>query len=191
MEAAFGVHQVVSTNMAEGIRLLAARRGVDPRDFSLLAFGGSAGLHVSEMARQLHIERIYVPSTAPVQSAYGMLSTDLRYDFSLSHPVSLDSIDLGEVRRLSDEMGERGKNRLREQGVSDEDISVSVSADMRYLDQIFEVNVPVPDLTQDDPAILEQLSANLHRRYQELYSYQQSDQEVRLVTLRGVGVRGP
>ena len=55
---------------------------------------------------------------------------------------------------------------------------------MRYLDQIFEVNVPVPDLTQDDSAILEQLSANLHRRYQELYSYQQSDQEVRLVTLR-------
>ena len=184
VEAAFGVHQVVSTNMAEGIRLLAARRGVDPRDFSLLAFGGSAGLHVSEMARQLHIERIYVPSTAPVQSAYGMLSTDLRYDFSLSHPVSLDSIDLGEVRRLSAEMGERGKNRLREQGVSDEDISVSVSADMRYLDQIFEVNVPVPDLSQDDSAILEQLSANLHRRYQELYSYQQSDQEVRLVTLR-------
>ena len=184
VEAAFGVHQVVSTNMAEGIRLLAARRGVDPRDFSLLAFGGSAGLHVSEMARQLHIERIYVPSTAPVQSAYGMLSTDLRYDFSLSHPVSLDSIDLGEVRRLSAEMGERGKTRLQEQGVVDEDIRVSVSADMRYLDQIFEVNVPVPDLAQDDSAILEQWSANLHRRYQELYSYQQSDQEVRLVTLR-------
>ena len=74
--------------------------------------------------------------------------------------------------------------RLREQGVADEDISTSVSADMRYLDQIFEVNVPVPDLSQDDSAILEQWSANLHRRYQELYSYQQSDQEVRLVTLR-------
>ena len=74
---------------------------------------------------------------------------------------------------------------------SDEDISVSVSADMRYLDQIFEVNVPVPDLSQDDTAILEQLSANLHRRYQELYSYQQSDQEVRPGDAAGVCVRGP
>ncbi len=184
VEAAYGVHQVVSTNMAEGIRLLAARRGVDPRDFALLAFGGSAGLHVSEIARQLHIERIYVPSTAPVQSAYGMLSTDLRYDFSLSHPVSLDSIDLGEVRKLAGEMEERGRVRLREQGLKDEEIRVSVSADMRYLDQIFEVNVPVPDLSQEDSAVLEQWSANLHRRYQELYSYQQSDQEIRLVTLR-------
>ncbi len=190
VEAAFGVHQVVSTNMAEGIRLLAARRGVDPRDFSLVAFGGSAGLHVSEIARQLHIESVYVPSTAPVLSAYGMLSTDLRYDFSLSHPVSLDSIDLGEVRRLAGEMEERGRVRLREQGLEDEQIRVSVSADMRYLDQIFEVNVPVPDLSQEDSAVLEQWSANLHRRYQELYSYQQSDQEIRLVTLRA-SVFGP
>lgn len=184
VEAAYGVHRVVSTNMAEGIRLLAARRGVDPRDFSLVAFGGSAGLHVSEIARQLHIEKVYVPSTAPVLSAYGMLSTDLRYDFSLSHPVSLDSIDLGEVRRLAGAMEERGRARLREQGLGDEDIRVSVSADMRYLDQIFEVNVPVPDLSQGDSAVVEQWSANLHRRYQELYSYQQSDQEIRLVTLR-------
>ena len=99
-----------------GDTLLAARRGVDPRDFSLVAFGGSAGLHVSEIARQLHIEKVYVPSTAPVLSAYGMLSTDLRYDFSLSHPVSLESIDLGEVRRLAGEMEERGRVRLREQG---------------------------------------------------------------------------
>ena len=59
-----------------------------------------------------------------------------------------------------------------------------MSADMRYLDQILEVNVPVPDLSQEDSVVLEQWSANLHQRYQELYSYQQSDQEIRLVTLR-------
>ena len=184
VEAAYGVSRVVSTAIAEGIRLMSVQRGVDPREFALLAFGGASGLQDGQIARQLQVERVYIPAAAPVLSAYGMLCTDLKYDFSRSHPVSLDSIDLSEVRSILAELEAAGRRKLEEQGQGSEDVEVQASADMRYLDQIYEVNVPVPDLGQDDNALLAEWEANFHRRYQELFSYRQQDQEVRLVTLR-------
>ena len=73
-----GVHFTI----AEGIRLMSVQRGVDPREFTLMGFGGASGLHAAEVARQLQVERVYIPASAPVLSAYGMLNTDIRYDFS-------------------------------------------------------------------------------------------------------------
>ena len=183
-EAALGVLDVVTTAMAEGIRLLTVRRGGDPRNFSLLAFGGAAGLHVGKVARKTGIGRVYLPSAAPVLSAYGMLASDLRYDFAQSFTASLDVVDLDEVRRLTDHMADQGIAQLRKQELRDEDISIRFTADMRYLDQIYEVNVNIPDLSQDDGAIRRSWAALFHDRYRTLYSYHQLDQEIRLVTLR-------
>ena len=85
MAAAEGIHRVVNTNMAEGIRLVSVRRGADPRRFALLSFGGAAGLHITEVARMLEIGRVVVPRVASVLSAWGMLATDLRYEFVRTH----------------------------------------------------------------------------------------------------------
>lgn len=183
-EAALGVLDVVTTAMAEGIRLLTVRRGGDPRNFSLLAFGGAAGLHVGRVARKTGIGRIHLPSAAPVLSAYGMLASDLRYDFAQSFTASLDIVDLDEVRRLTDHMADQGLAQLRKQGLGDEDIAFRFTADMRYLDQIYEVNVSIPDLSRDEETIRRSWAAMFHERYQILYSYHQLDQEIRLVTLR-------
>ena len=92
MAAAEGIHRVVNTRMAEGIRLVSVRRGVDPRRFALLAFGGAAGLHVTDVARQLDIGRVIVPRLAAVLSAWGMLATDLRYEVVRTH--------IGDVQRI-------------------------------------------------------------------------------------------
>ncbi len=191
VEAAFGVHTVVSTTIAEGIRLMSVKRGVDPRGFVLLGFGGASGLQATRVARQLQVERVYIPAAAPVFSAYGMLSTDLQYDFSRSHPASLRGVDLDEVEEIVDELAGEGWRRLRSQGVPDDDITIKISADMRYLDQIYEVTVPVPDLALPVNRLLAEWAANFHRRYEELYSYHQAEQEIRLVTLRvsAIGLR--
>ena len=125
-----------------------------------------------------------MPAAGPVLSAHGMLSTDLQYDFSRSYPASLEGIDLQAVRSILEELESEGGERLHRRALSDEDIRVVMSADMRYLDQIYEVNVPVPDLSQDGDALVSEWAANFHRRYEELYSYRQVDQEIRLVTLR-------
>ncbi|MCH7713723.1 MAG: hydantoinase B/oxoprolinase family protein [Chloroflexi bacterium] len=184
VEAAHGVSRVVSAAIAEGIRLMSVQRGVDPRHFSLLAFGGAAGLQAAEVARQLGVEKVFIPAAAPVLSAYGMLATDLKYDFSRSYPASLDAIDLDAVRSITAELEAQGRAKLEAQGIAPENVEVTCSADMRYLDQVYDVNVAAPPLDQDDGLILEQWASNFHRRYQELYSYQQSQQEIRLITLR-------
>ena len=184
VESAFGVYKVVCTTMAEGIRLMSVSRGVDPRAFTIMGFGGASGLHASEVARQLQIEKVYIPSSAPVLSAYGMLNTDIRYDYFRSHPVSLDRIDFTELRAILAELASEGRDKLLSQGVPASAIEIQYSADMRYLDQIYEVTVPVPALDQSDAEFFRQLTSNFHSRYEELYSYAQQDQEVRLITLR-------
>ena len=184
VEAAYGVSKVVATTMAEGIRLMSVQRGVDPREFTILAFGGAAGLHAGQVARELQVKKVHLPAAGPVLSAYGMLCTDLKYDFSRSHPASLDGIDLETVRSILSGLESQGREKLRAQGISEDDIDVQRSADMRYLDQVYEVNVAFPDPSHQDSALLSEWSGNFHQRYQELYSYHQQEQEVRLVTLR-------
>lgn len=184
VEAAAGMIDVVTTTMAEGIRILAVRRGVDPRNFSLLAFGGASGLHIAAVARKLGIKKVCLPAAAPVLSAFGMLTTDLRYDYTRSFTADLATLRLDDIRKMTAEMAEQGLQELRRQGVAQADISIDLAADMRYLDQIYEVTVPIPNLNLADGAIRDQWSANFHRRYEELYAYHQLDQEIRLVTLR-------
>ncbi len=188
VESAFGVYKVVCTTIAEGIRLMSVQRGVDPREFTIMGFGGASGLHASEVARQLQVGKVYIPASAPVLSAYGMLNTDIKYDFFRSYPVSLDRMDLNELRSILDELGTQGRDKLAAQGVADEAVEIQYSADMRYLDQIYEVTVPLPDLVLSDSEFIARLTSNFHRRYEELYSYNQQDQEVRLVTLRTAAI---
>ena len=188
VEAAYGVYKVVCTTIAEGIRLMSVQRGVDPREFTIMGFGGASGLHASEVARQLQVEKVYIPASAPVLSAYGMLNTDIKYDFFRSYPVSLERMDLTELRPILDELGSQGRDKVLAQGVAPEAVEIQYSADMRYLDQIYEVTVPLPDPTSPVSEFVARLTSNFHRRYQELYSYSQQDQEVRLVTLRVAAV---
>ena len=182
--AAFGVYKVVCTTIAEGIRLMSVQRGVDPRDFTMMGFGGASGLHASEVARQLQVGKVYIPASAPVLSAYGMLNTDIKYDYFRSYPASLDRIDLHELRSILNELGAQGREKLLSQGVKEDAVEIQYSADMRYLDQIYEVTVPLPDPTLSDSEFVADITSNFHRRYEELYSYNQQDQEVRLVTMR-------
>src|SRR5205814_785230 len=100
LEAAAGIYRMINLKMAEGIRLMTLRRGVDPRKFALLSFGGAAGLHAAEVARELEIKRIIVPTVASVLSAWGMLTSDLRYEVSRTHYGAGARLAADEVREL-------------------------------------------------------------------------------------------
>src|SRR5206468_12344122 len=88
-EAAYGVHQVVSTTMAEGIRLLSVKRGVAPREFALLALGGSSRRHVIRLARRLHIQKVLIPPAAPGLSAYCTRNPTLQHPVPRSYTATL------------------------------------------------------------------------------------------------------
>jgi N-methylhydantoinase A len=185
--AARGIHRVVNTNMAEGVRLVSVRRGVDPRRFALLAFGGASGLHATEIARQLDLDRVIVPRVAAVLSAWGMLATDLRFEVARSHIGDARMLDGGALKRLFDEMEAEGLTRLR--ATFDGPVQVARSVDMRYGEQVFEIAVDLEgvDWTKSDP--LPEIVERFHRRHEQLYTYCLPDQETVLVNAR-VAVAG-
>ena len=181
-EAAEGVHKVINTQMAEGIRLVSVRRGVDPRKFALLSFGGAAGIHITEIARQLEVQRVIIPRTAAVLSAWGMLATDLRYEVSRTHIGDTGSLKAGDVREVFSEMELEGRSRLKE--AFDGDVSISRSADMRYGEQIYEVDVSLDDVDFSDDDLMRSISDRFHKRHEELFTYSLPDQDAVLVNGR-------
>jgi N-methylhydantoinase A len=180
--AAAGVHRVVNTNMAEGIRLVSVRRGVDPRRFALLSFGGAAGLHATDVARQLTLRRVIVPRVAAVLSAWGMLATDLRYEVARTHIGDTRQLSAAALKKLFVDMVAEGRARLPKS--FDGPVRVHYAADMRYGEQIFEVGVPLDGVNWevDDP--LPEIVERFHERHAELYTYALRDQEVVLVNAR-------
>jgi N-methylhydantoinase A len=186
IEAAAGIFRLVNLKMADGIRLMTVRRGVDPRRFALLSFGGGAGLHAVELARELDISRIIVPPTASVLSAWGMLTSDLRYELSRTHFESGTRTTPEEVRAIFSDLESRAAARLR--GWFDGPIGIERAAEMRYGEQIFEIDVPLDGIDLESPALMGEIEERFHRRHEELYTYASRDQEVVFVNARVAAV---
>ena len=184
--AAEGIHRIVNTNMAEGIRLVSVRRGVDPRKFALLSFGGAAGMHITDVARQLDLTRVIVPRVAAVLSAWGMLATDLRFEVARTHIGDAGSFDGAATKQLFDEMAAEATERLR--ASYDGPMKLQRSVDMRYGEQIFEINVALDDMDWTAPNPLPEIVERFHRRHEELYTYAMRDQEAVLVNARVVAI---
>jgi N-methylhydantoinase A len=182
IEAAFGIFRLVNLKMADGIRLMTVRRGVDPRRFALLSFGGAAGLHAAELARELDIARIIVPTTASVLSAWGMLTSDLRYEQSRTHFESGARTTAAEIRDMFSELEARAVARLKRW--FNGEIAVERSAEMRYGEQIFEIDVPLDGIDLASPSLISDIEARFHLRHEELYTYASRDQEVVFVNAR-------
>jgi N-methylhydantoinase A len=185
-EAAAGIFRLVNLRMADGIRLMTLRRGVDPRRFALLSFGGAAGLHATEVARELELTRIIVPTTASVLSAWGMLTSDLRYEVSRTHFETGARSTAGEIQDIFAELEARAVDRLR--GWFDGPIQVERSAEMRYGEQIFEIDVPLDGIDLNSPSLIAEIEDRFHRRHEELYTYASRDQEVVFVNARVAAV---
>jgi N-methylhydantoinase A len=184
LATAQGIHRVVNTNMAEGVRLVSVRRGVDPRRFALLAFGGAAGLHITDVARQLDLLRVVVPRVAAVLSAWGMLATNLRFEVTRTHVGDAQRLDGAALKRMFEDMEAQGLARLRNS--FDGPVRTRRSVDMRYGEQIFEINVPLDDVDWSLPDPLSRIVELFHRRHEEVYTYALRDQESVLVNARTV-----
>ena len=182
IEAAAGIFRLVNLKMADGIRLMTLRRGVDPRRFALLSFGGAAGVHATEVARELELSRIIVPTTASVLSAWGMLTSDLRYEVSRTHFETGARSTASDVRGIFAELESRAVERLR--SWFDGPIAVERSAEMRYGEQIFEIDVALDGVDLNLPALIAEIEDRFHRRHEELYTYASRDQEVVFVNAR-------
>lgn len=181
-ETALGIYRLINLKMTDGIRLATLRRGVDPRRFALLSFGGAAGLHAVEVARELEMTRVVVPTMASVLSAWGMLATDLRYEVSRTHIGDTADLDDERLRNVFGALERTATERLR--GWFDGPITLERSAEMRYGEQIFEIEVPLDDLDWAAGSLTARVVERFHRRHEDLYTYASPDQEVVLVNAR-------
>ncbi|MBK1657416.1 hypothetical protein CKO45_04130 [Paracraurococcus ruber] len=183
---AAGIHALVNARMADGVRLATVRRGVDPRDFTLLAFGGAAGLHATAVARELGLRRAAVPVFAAGLSAWGMLHTDLRYELSRSAVTAGGLPGDTALRALFDGLEAEGRDRMAEwHGGA---VAARRSADMRYGEQVFEIAVPLDGIDWQGPALADQVRAAFHARHRALFTYDLPEEEVVLVNARVAAV---
>src|SRR5579883_3095338 len=182
LAAASGIHDVVNTHMAEGIRVVSVRRGVDPRRFALLAFGGAAGLHITSVARRLEIGRVVLPRLAAVLSAWGMLASDLRCELVETHIGEARAVTATALGRLLARLEAEGRRRLAP--AFHGPVRVERSVDMRYGEQIFEIRVPLDGLDLSAAGVMAAVVERFHQRHEELYTYSMRDQEVLLVNAR-------
>lgn len=130
----------------------------------------------------LEITRVVVPRVAALLSAWGMLSTDLRYELVRTHVGEARAVGSEELRRLFKEMEDEGRRRLA--AVFSGPVRIHRSADMRYGEQVFEVGVPLDGVDVDSPNLIEACVEKFHRRHEELYTYSAPGQEVVLVNAR-------
>lgn len=182
MEAAEGVHRLANVRMADGIRVATVRRGVDPRDFALLSFGGAAGLHASAVARELGMTRVAVPVFAAGLSAWGMLHTDLRYEMARSE-LGTGGVPADDALRAIWE-GLESEGRARVAAWFGGAIETRRAADMRYGEQVFEIPVPLDGVVWDSPGLAERVTEAFHARHRALFTYALQGEEVVLVNAR-------
>lgn len=181
--AAEGVLTLTNASLASAIRLSLFEKGLDPREFSLLSFGGAGGLHAIEVADELGINQVVFPADASTFSASGILHSDIVHDLASSRILPARAESLPELRQACAELRRQGDALLAQDGIAPERRELRLSADMRYRGQAFELVVPWGDV-QPAPETLERLAADFHALHRQRFSYANPDDPVEIVTLR-------
>jgi N-methylhydantoinase A len=163
VDAARAVHEIVNANMAAAIRVVTVQRGIDPRSFTLVGFGGAGPMHVARLAETFEIPTIVVPWAAGVASAVGLVSSDLAVDLVQTHVVDVVGADVAALERVFAELEARGRAEI-----GGEQFVVTRAADLRARGQAHQLTVALPDGPFGAGA-LEMLTARYHDAYRAAY----------------------
>ena len=187
LEAAEGVLTVINSNMANAIRSRTVQKGIDPREFALVAFGGAGPLHGVEVAAMLGFREVIVPPYPGITSAMGLLTTDLKYDtirtqFQVSGNVDLDRLN-ADIAAMEDQ--------LRRQFVADHLEAASMSfvrdGDLRYVGQGYELKIPFP-VGVIGKRELEEIWKRFHEAHEREYGHAFPSNPIEIVNVRVIGV---
>jgi N-methylhydantoinase A len=169
LEVALGIVRVANAEMARALRVISVERGLDPREFALLAFGGAGGMHACSLAEELGIETVLVPRAGGVLSALGLAISDLRRDYVRPYLTGLEEVNEGEFEERFGDMENTAAEDLEEP-------EYTRRADLRYRGQSFELTV--------EADALEKLEERFHAAHEQRYGYRMDDESVDLVNLR-------
>ncbi len=174
VETAQGILRVANATMERAIRVISLERGHDPRDFTLVCFGGAGGMHAADLARSLNIPRVLVPKGAGTLSALGMLLADFVRDYSKTLLASTASLDETALLDAFAKLEERARVEYEDEGLVKEDVTLERSCDMRYIGQGFELAVPFGASLQED----------FHEAHERRYGYADKARATEIVNIR-------
>lgn len=181
VRAAAGVIEIINVNMMGAVRVISVEQGVDPRHYTLLAFGGAGPLHAADVARSMGIKKVLVPPRPGLLSAIGLLHADVRGDFSLTRLLRAERANLAAFNAGFADLKARGAEWMR--GERESKAGFNWFVDLRYFGQNFELIMP---LARDrlSAASLQRLAGAFHRRHKAFYGYDMPAQPVEIVNLR-------
>ncbi|HEX3953186.1 MAG TPA: hydantoinase/oxoprolinase family protein [Stellaceae bacterium] len=186
-ETAEGILTIVNANMANAISSRTVQKGLDPRGFALVAFGGAGPLHGADVAQALGIPEVIVPAYPGITSAVGLLTTDLKYDAVRTVFQAGDTIDLHRLNENLVAMQAELAMQLAADGVAEADAAFARSGDLRYLGQGYELRVALPEGALDQPAL-----ADVFRQFGEAhrteYGHVFADSPIEIVNIRVTGI---
>ncbi|WP_419909858.1 hydantoinase/oxoprolinase family protein [Hoeflea sp.] len=164
-QMAQGIIDIINAKMADAIRTITIRRGIDPRDFSLLAFGGAGPAQAAALAEELEIEEVIIPVHPGAFSAWGMLQTDVRHDFKETFYGFWDQVERDDLEARFARLESEGRAYLIEEGVGEAAIEFERSADFRYHGQEYVLTIPIPAGSIDMDATRRAFDSAYDRQY--------------------------
>lgn len=183
LAAALGIVAVADAAMANAIREITVSRGIDPRDFGLLAFGGAGPLHAVSLAEELSIPRVVVPAQPGVLSAWGMLHTDTRHDLVQSFFVSHDALTVELLETALEPLREQARRLLDDEGIDPAEIELAPALDVRYVGQEYAVTVGwQPD--EEAASVISSLAARFSQAHLDRYGHNNPGESIECVNLR-------
>jgi N-methylhydantoinase A len=174
---AAGIVALVDAQMAKVLRIVSVERGLDPRDFTLIAFGGGGPLHACALARDLDLSRVVIPRSPGLFSALGLLAADLRATRSRSFVAPFTTASAATAARIAEQLANEARAEVAAQNVADDAIGIVAELDLRYVGQSFDLTVP---LAGDADAI----AAAFHARHEQRYGYAVREERVELAAVR-------
>src|SRR5699024_2101618 len=181
-EAALGIIRIANSNMLNALKLISIRKGHNPQDFTLVAFGGGGSMHAPALAKELGVRKVVIPIASPVFSAWGMLMSDLRHDYIKTYIKRIKDLSLQEMATQWNEIENAAYQQFKNEGIEKKDVVFNRFVDMRYLGQEHTVKVPVPayDWSEKD---LREIIEKFHRLHEQNYSFRLEDTETEIVNV--------
>ena len=186
-DTADGILTLVTANMANAIRSRTVQKGIDPREFALIAFGGAGPLHAVDVARELGMSEVIIPPYPGITSAVGLLTTDLKYDTIRTEFQVSDEIDLQRLNSDLEAMEEELTDQFLNDGLTESAISFQRSGDLRYVGQGYELRITFADgLLNDDS--LQGIFDQFHIQHRAEYGHDFPDSAIEIVNARVTGI---
>jgi N-methylhydantoinase A/oxoprolinase/acetone carboxylase beta subunit len=186
VETAWAIHNLVNEHMAAAIRMHLTEKSIDPRRYSLLAFGGGGPVHAAGVARILHVRRVILPPGAGVASAIGLLVAPASVELARSYPIGLDRIEWAAIRDLYRGLEDEALMRLAEVGVPADEVVLERAVDGRFVGQLHEISIPLANgaLSEDHDAAVDELARTFIDRYRQLFKHVPTGAGIELLSWR-------